>query len=98
MSASAILHQPRMRLSSQRAFPEHFAPEYGSQIDGEGNGKYPEPRPRRSDSSESTQNHLHYPETGISSDETPSTLIRALLQRRVSSDRESDQAECNACS
>jgi hypothetical protein len=51
VSASAILHHSRIRLSSQGAFPEHFAPEYGNQIDGEGNGQDPESRPCRSDSS-----------------------------------------------
>lgn len=51
MSALAILHHSRIRLSSQGAFPEHFAPEYGNQIDGEGNGQDPESRPCRSDSS-----------------------------------------------
>jgi hypothetical protein len=51
MSGLAILHHSRIRLSSQGAFPEHFAPEYGNQIDGEGNGQDPESRPCRSDSS-----------------------------------------------
>ena len=51
MSVMAILHHSKIRLSSQGAFPEHFAPEYGNQIDGEGNGQDPESRPRCSDSS-----------------------------------------------
>ena len=51
VSDLAILHHSRIRLSSQGAFPEHFAPEYGNQIDGEGNGQDPESRPCRSDSS-----------------------------------------------
>src|SRR6266851_7271162 len=50
-TALAILHHSRIRLSSQKAFPKHFAPEYGNQIDGEGNGQDPESRPCRSDSS-----------------------------------------------
>ena len=98
VSELAILHHSRSRLSSQGAFPEHFAPEYGNQIDGEGNGQDPESRPRCSDSSESTQEQLCYPKTGIPSDETASTLIRPLSQRRVSSDCDSDQAKCNTCS
>jgi hypothetical protein len=51
VSDLAILHHSRIRLSSQGAFPEHFAPEYGNQIDGEGNGQDPESRLCRSDSS-----------------------------------------------
>jgi hypothetical protein len=80
MSVMAILHHSKIRLSSQGAFPEHFAPEYGNQIDGEGNGQNPESRPRRSDSSQSTQDNLCSSKTWISSDETPSTLVRPLSQ------------------
>ena len=58
----------------------------------------PEPCPCRSDSSQSAQENLCYFETWTSSDETPSTLVRPLAQRRVSSNCDSHQAKCNACS